>query len=182
VSKVADRYETQAVRYLYRTVLYEEEHRPLPRDPSPEALFERVDSQLDTVNGMIDDYERGGSDAADLATVAVQLMWLGAAAVTASVHIDPECADLEPTGLKDELLSLIDGNVAEAMKDDGDGDVSPRELCEPCSEYLNEMAGHVWNKGRSDENTLESAAVSLINVANSAAIALALIDRRRTGA
>jgi hypothetical protein len=180
MSKVADRFETQAVRGLYRTILYEEEHKPLPANPSPEQLMERVDSRLEMVEHLIGNYERGGSNAADLTVVAVHLMWLGATALTASIHIDPQCADLEPTGLKDDLLSVIDRYVATTVRADWDDySQTPRELFEHCSWFVSEANEYVAAEDRTAE-ILESAAVSLCNVASSATVALAHVELQRT--
>jgi hypothetical protein len=173
--QVADQFETQAVKYLYRTILMEEEHRPLPEDQSPALLAARVRRHVNTVDWAIGNYERE-CEVADLTAVAVQLMWLGAAAITAAVHMDPDCVDLEPTDLKDELLGPIDSCVAEAIEDESNGDFSPRDLLEPCTTFLAEADDWI---GEDDSEMLENASVSLWNVANSATIALALIDRRR---
>jgi hypothetical protein len=173
--KVADRFETQAVRFLYRTIVMAEEHRPFLEGQSPDALMERVREHLDFVGELIGNYERS-RNAADLTVVAVQLMWLGAAAITAAVHIDPDCADLALTELKDELLGPIDSCVADAIEEESDDDFNPSELFEPCEGFLSEADEWV---GRDDPELLENASVSLWNVANSATIALALVDRRR---
>jgi hypothetical protein len=177
--KVADRFETQAVRYLYRTILMEEEHRPLPGGRSPSMLVERVRGHVDMVEELIGNYERE-CNVADLTVVAVQLMWLGAAAITAAVHIDTDCVDLELTELKDELLGPIDSCVADAIEEGSGGDFNPRGLFEPCAKFLDEAGD--WIGDAESGGELESASVSLWNVANSATIALAQIDRRRLSA
>lgn len=125
--KLADRFDTEAVRYLYRTILFEEEHKPLPADPSPEGLLAHVRTHLNTVDWALGNYEQR-CEVADLTAVAIQLMWLGAAAITAAVHMDPDCVDLALTELKDELLGPIDLCVADAIEEESDGDFKPREL------------------------------------------------------
>jgi hypothetical protein len=175
--RVADRFETQAARYLYRTILMEEEHRPLPEHPSPDVLMERVREHVESVDELIDDYERGGCEIADILAVAVQFMWLGASAITAAVHMDAE-GTYAPTALKDHLLGLIDKHVNESIgRWDGEA-LCPRELLEPCSYSLFE-ATECLEVCDPSEDDLGDAVDSLWNVAYSAAIAVAQIDRRR---
>jgi hypothetical protein len=175
--RVADRYQTEAARYLYRATLLDEEHRPLSGSPSPEALLERVQDEFNEAKDLVDDDEAACPEV-DFVALALRLMWLGATALAAAAHVY-EDELFAPTGFKDELLGVIDGIVAESIGR-WDGDPLPvRELLADCEIELTDATEYVEACVNGNDDFAD-AATAFVNVANSAAIALAQVERHRT--
>lgn len=102
---VADTLDTRAAGWIHRVFLLEEEHRPLPADPSAAMLVARVSERLSLAAAAIDDAER------PLLDVAVHFLGAAAFALTAVARIDPDRNHGGVAQRKDALLESLDQDV-----------------------------------------------------------------------